>query len=347
MTWPASHFLFDLVWFGVLNSLSPSHAANHTHYAVFLADPTNNEAKMKLAQIHEILGNKEGFEVGLSIPAKRAKSPLVLPLEPPSPSPQPPKTQPSPPCSPKEREGVRKCCAVWAGMLREAMGMGQESKAMREWMMEAEKLIDMFRETKNLFLTSRKYVADELAMYVNSQIPWLACPRSRMRRRIETEADGDRMVHRLQRNIEQDTLARRNTKSAGVAVCRVMPHSDEIRSTQCRRRNSAAHHGIKCTPTTRPAKFNSSRIGCSILAKRPDVVVEQARKFITTHQSTIGYSGPSSSLASVLKLMDSFIASTLKEALFTEMKVSDTAVQNPGILRWNGLNRRYAATAIT
>lgn len=38
---------------------------------------------------------------------------------------------------------------IWAGML------AQETEAEREWLLEAEKLVDMFRETRNLFLTSR------------------------------------------------------------------------------------------------------------------------------------------------------------------------------------------------
>ncbi|KAF9039766.1 hypothetical protein BJ165DRAFT_337710 [Panaeolus papilionaceus] len=53
------------------------------------------------------------------------------------------------------------------------------------------------------------------------------------------------------------------------------------------------------------------------------------------------------SLASGLELTDSFFTSTLRKHLFRETKLSDMAVKNPGILRWNGLNRRYAATATT
>lgn len=50
------------------------------------------------------------------------------------------------------------------------------------------------------------------------------------------------------------------------------------------------------------------------------------------------------SLASGLKVTDSFITSTLQKHLFREMKLSDTAVKNPDILKWNPLNKRYAAT---
>ena len=50
------------------------------------------------------------------------------------------------------------------------------------------------------------------------------------------------------------------------------------------------------------------------------------------------------SLASGLKVTDSFITSTLQKHLFREMKLSDTAVKNPDILKWNALNKRYAPT---
>lgn len=52
----------------------------------------------------------------------------------------------------KEKEVVRgyhRIKELWAGMLR------GDAEAEREWLLEAEKLVDMFRETRNLFLTSR------------------------------------------------------------------------------------------------------------------------------------------------------------------------------------------------
>ena len=46
-------------------------------------------------------------------------------------------------------QGYRRIRELWAGM------MGGDEECEREWMVEAEKLVDMFRETRNLFLTSR------------------------------------------------------------------------------------------------------------------------------------------------------------------------------------------------
>lgn len=86
-------------------------------------------------------------------------------------------------------------------------------------------------------------------------------------------------------------------------------------------------------------------IACAIAAERHDIVVEQARKLIGQHQFN---NEPLrillASLASGLKVTDSFITSTLQKHLFREMKLSDTAVKNPDILKWNPLNKRYAAT---
>ena len=48
--------------------------------------------------------------------------------------------------------GYRRVTELWARVLTE--GEGQE-EAEREWMFEAEKLVNTFRETRNLFLTTR------------------------------------------------------------------------------------------------------------------------------------------------------------------------------------------------
>ena len=82
---------------------------------------------------------------------------------------------------------------------------------------------------------------------------------------------------------------------------------------------------------------------CAIHADRHDIVVEQCRKLINQHQFN---NEPlrilTASLASGLRNTDAFITSTLQKHLFREMKLFDMAVKNPGNLRWNPLNKRYA-----
>lgn len=63
----------------------------------------------------------------------------------------------------KEKEvvrGYRRLKELWAGM------MAGDDGADREWMLEAEKLVDMFRETRNLFLTSR------VSIFMPFLTPW-------------------------------------------------------------------------------------------------------------------------------------------------------------------------------
>lgn len=47
--------------------------------------------------------------------------------------------------------GYRRIEELWPSIL----GEGCSDEVTREWMLEAEKLVEMFRETRNLFLTSR------------------------------------------------------------------------------------------------------------------------------------------------------------------------------------------------
>jgi general transcription factor 3C polypeptide 3 (transcription factor C subunit 4) len=60
--------------------------------------------------------------------------------------------------------GYRRVCELWGRMMKGAgvggVGEGEEAReedqeAVREWMVEAEKMVETFRETRNLFLTSR------------------------------------------------------------------------------------------------------------------------------------------------------------------------------------------------
>lgn len=104
--------------------------------------------------------------------------------------------------SQKEKEvvqGYRRLKDLWSGMLAEEEGPE------REWMLEAEKLVDMFRETRNLFLTSRVCCHSIILIQQNHRRifpqanPFRGMfPRSRTRKRQRTEIDEDNMASRLQ-----------------------------------------------------------------------------------------------------------------------------------------------------
>lgn len=60
------------------------------------------------------------------------------------------------------KRGYKLLCELWPKMLLPEGADGQEL-AEREWILEAEKLVDMFRETRNLFRTSRVSVLTPVA----------------------------------------------------------------------------------------------------------------------------------------------------------------------------------------
>ncbi|KAF8812960.1 TPR-like protein [Phlegmacium glaucopus] len=349
--------------------------AANVYEHVRLADPSNNDAKMKLAEIYEIMGEPRKaldlvYEV-IDSRKKRGKSNATNQTEdtanPANTSlfPEDKGTQKSKAASiraqnrlthaqlralevQKEKEvgkGYRRLKELWTGML------AGEKDSEREWLVEAEKLIDMFRETRNLFVTSRSNPFRGMF------------PRARMKRREETEADEDRMASRLQLDLERDSLARKLAKSGqkGDAVddfrgvsfddwlrlfmqyCFVLTKQDQYETADEILRHIMVSNAYQAKE--RQDSIRLALMTCAIAAERHDIVVEQARKLIGQHQFN---NEPlrilMASLASGLKVTDSFITSTLQKHLFREMKLSDTAVKNPEILKWNPLNKRYAPT---
>jgi general transcription factor 3C polypeptide 3 (transcription factor C subunit 4) len=81
----------------------------------------------------------------------------------------------------------------------------QEEEAEREWLFEAERLVETFRETRNLFLTSRVGLITSVdggqlrSMAKLQNIPFRGMIRKKTRRREgeQEEADEDRMASRL------------------------------------------------------------------------------------------------------------------------------------------------------
>lgn len=81
---------------------------------------------------------------------------------------------------------------------------------------------------------------------------------------------------------------------------------------------------------------------CSVTAKKFDVIVEQSRKLVNSHQFN---NEPLrillASLGSGLGATDAFLASTLSKHMLRELKSYDTALKTPETLRWNNVTKRY------
>ena len=96
--------------------------------------------------------------------------------------------------------------------------------------------------------------------------------------------------------------------------------------------------------TGHTVRFSSNHVSaCSVGAGQYDVVVEQSRKLINTHQfNNEPFRILLASLASGYRATDSFLASTLSKHLLRELRAYDTAVKSPESLRWNPTLHRFS-----
>ncbi|KAI0642215.1 TPR-like protein [Trametes meyenii] len=338
---------------------------------VIQADPNHSDAKMKLAEIYEILNeprkaldlvlqviearkkrtaNREGtvdsgnadptsaslFEEGKVRGMKQRGTPV--------------KTNPNrlTPAqlreleAQKEREAAQSWHRVqelWPRMLADENG---DEEAVREWLVEAEKLIESFRETRALFLTSRH--RGFRGMF----------PRSA--RKQTTEASEDSMASRLQLDLGRDTLVRKGTKNENVSTFRTISFDDWLRlfmhyaflltrRGQYDLANEVLRHLLYSNAFQTRSSQDSIRLAiitCAIHADHYQTVVEQARKLINGHQFN---NEPIrilvSSLGNGLRATDAFLVSTLSKHLLRETRLADAAVKDPDSLRFNVTQRRY------
>ncbi|KAM6492840.1 TPR-like protein [Amanita muscaria] len=363
-----------------LRMLNELKEAAEVYEHVRLADPTNNDAKMKLAEIYEILNEpRKALELVYEVidsRKKRAKEASTATVRGPS-TPAPssslfqedratPKTKTTSTAASrrlthaqllelevqKEKDVLRGWARVqelWSPMLesmcRESEAGSQEE---REWLMEAEKLVETFRETRNLFLTSRS-------------VPFRGMfPRSKAARQqaeAEREADEDRMASRLHLDLEHESRKSGKSKVTGVQIFRGVSFDDWLRlfmqyaflltkRGQYEIADEILRHILVSNAYQARERQDSIRIAlitCAIHAQRHTAIVEHARKLITTHQfDNEPFRILLASLSSGLQATDAFISSTLQKHLFREMKTVDAAVKTPELLKWNPTNKRYA-----
>ncbi|KAF9450761.1 TPR-like protein, partial [Macrolepiota fuliginosa MF-IS2] len=337
-------------------------------------DPANNDAKMKLAEIYEIMNEpRKALELVYEVidsRKRRGRGDAANQMEDQSnigstslfeERAQPKvKIQPRAPRlthaqlreleSQKEKEvtrGYKRLQELWPDMLN------GEPEAGREWLAEAERLVETFRETRNLFLTSRTHPFRGMF------------PRKRTKHQVEIEADEDRMASRLQLDLEREDLAkkasRRGEKPGAVEVFRGVSFDDWLRvfmqysflltkQGQSDLAYEILNHILLSNAYQTRARqdvIRLSLITVAIATRDYRTAVEHARKLITAHQFN---NEPLrlliASLSSGLLPTDAFITSTLQKHLFREMKLSDTVVKHPEVLKWNSLNKRYAATGL-
>ncbi|KAL0577198.1 transcription factor TFIIIC subunit tfc4 [Marasmius crinis-equi] len=355
------------------------------------ADPTNNDAKMKLAEIYEIIGEtRKALDLVYQVIDSRKRRPKAQQASTPVPSlptnslfseeraktsTKTGKTRENrlTPAQLRELEAqkekeVMKSYArlkeIWEGMLEEhekaessrlsapsegtwvMTDQAEEGPLEKEWMMEAEKLVETFRETRNLFLASR-------ITFFRGMFPK---KRSGGKKQNEEESE-ERMASRLQLDLENESTGRSRTKFDGVDDFRGVSFNEWLhvilqycfvltKRRQYEVADEILRHVLISNAYLSPQYQVTIRLAltaCAIHSNHPQVIVEQIRKLISTNQfNNEMYRLLMASLSSGLKPTDSFITSTLQKFLFREMKLADAAVNNPETVRWNPMNKRWA-----
>ncbi|KAF7979955.1 hypothetical protein HWV62_40398 [Athelia sp. TMB] len=218
--------------------------------------------------------------------------------------------------------------------------------AAREWMVEAEKLVEMFRETRALFLTGknsfRGVIQHQTATKQNAQLD-----EHRMASRLELLEQ----TNSAQRARDGQQKAVNSTAFRGVSFEHWMKlfiqYSFQLtKSGQFELADEVLRH-VSFSNTYQSLEkkdtLHYALIACALLSRRYDVVVEQCRKLITTHQfNNEAIRILLASLASGWRPTDAFIIATLQKHLLRELRIHETAVKAPDLLKWIPHSKRYA-----
>ncbi|KAF8549682.1 TPR-like protein [Imleria badia] len=349
--------------------------ASEVYKQVIDADPSNTDAKMKLAELYEIMDEpRKALELVYQVIDARKRRPgqaegTALPGVPSSSQAGASLFDEKSHARSKgrtttksgrltladlkvleeqrEREvllGYKRIEELWPRVL----SAESNDEVVREWMLEAEKLVEMFRETRNLFLTSRHN--GFRGMF----------PRRRQQRQSETEEE--RMASRLEL-IERDKHLRKSKDDGqqpekvdsfrGVSFENwlrlfmqytfILTRRGEYELADEVLRHILMSNGYRSKE--KQVTIRLAIITCAMAVENYAVVVEQCRKLINVYQFN---NEPMrlllSSLASGLRPTDSFISSTLQKHMLREVRLSDGAVKTPELLKWNNSSQRYHLT---
>ncbi|KAJ7734190.1 hypothetical protein DFH07DRAFT_129989 [Mycena maculata] len=348
--------------------------AAQVYEAVRKADPENNEAKMQLAEVYEVLNQpRKALELVYEVIDSRRRRPKVvnetaakLTAEAEAEALIQSKAVQSrvkPPVkksqnrlsnaelremeAKKEAEAVesyRRLKQLWPRMLE------GEDAPRREWLVEAEKLIEAFRETRRLFATTRTFKG----MF----------PVRRTGPKVEDGEDEDGILCRLQFDLAHESTARK-TRSGDrynrVDVFRGVSFDDWLRlffqyafivteAGNYETADEVLRHLLMSSAYQLPKTQDTIRIAlmtCASAAGQFPVVVEQSRKLLTNHQF---HNDPlrimMASIGSGLRPTDAFVATAFQKYLHREMRLLDAAANSPESLVWSQQGKRFSLNSV-
>ncbi|KAJ7029216.1 hypothetical protein C8F04DRAFT_1043456 [Mycena alexandri] len=347
--------------------------AADVYEAVRKVDPDHIETKMKLAEVYEILDQpRKALELVYEVIDARRRRPKeeaaaavadnISPAVPPIIHDKAVKSRVNAPVKKSTNrlsnaelrelegkkeaevmEGYRRLKQLWPRMLQ------GEGEPRQEWMLEAEKLVEAFRETRRLFSTARTFKG----MF----------PVRRTGAKTE-QGDEDRILSRLQIDLAHDITARKTRsgdKYNRINVFRGVDFDDWFRLfiqyafvlTQQGNYDLAdeiLRHLLTSGAYQLPNMQDAIRVAlitCASNAGRFPVVVEQSRKLLLGHQF---HNDPMRIMMAALGSgripTDAFLASTFQKYLHREMKMFDAAVNNPDALIWSIQGKRFSTKSV-
>ncbi|KIJ10452.1 hypothetical protein PAXINDRAFT_182044 [Paxillus involutus ATCC 200175] len=342
--------------------------ASEVYKQVVDADASNTDAKMKLAELYEIMDEpRKAFELVYQVIDVRKRRPAQAEVIAPDPGTSSQHGaslfeeiahgRPKGKIATKqgrltlaelkgleeqrEKEvlsGYKRIEGLWPNILSESCSDQIE----REWMLEAEKLVEMFRETRNLFLTTS-------TMIFRGMFP-------RRRHQRQNETDEERMASRLEL-IERDKHLRKSKDDVnqqeradsfrGVSFDNWLRVSMQYAFILTKRGDyelgdEVLRHILLSNAYRSKEKQVTIRLAiitCAIAVEKYTVAVEQCRKLINAYQFN---NDPMRVLLS--SLASGF--STLQKHMLRELRPSDGAVKTPELLKWNSSSQRYHLTTV-
>ncbi|KAJ7158369.1 hypothetical protein C8R43DRAFT_995733 [Mycena crocata] len=339
-----------------------------------LVDPSHNEAKMKLAEIYEILNEpRKALELVYEVIDSRKRSNKTVEA---GTGQSDQATQPTTSASlfseEKEKsgaksksgrpqpqrmsvealkelettmerdtlQGYRRLKDLWPQLSKD-----QITDAEREWFLQAEKMIESFRETRQLFTTSN--------LAFRGMFPVKYQPKVRLKAK-DLEADEDRMASRLRLELEGSAASK---ISAATDVFRGLNFQDWLgiffqycfilakrgefdRAEEILKHLllSVAYRSLKAQTSIRMAL-----ITCGVVAGHFISIVENCRKLVNTYQFN---NEPlrifSAAMSSGFRATDAFIVSPLQKAMYREMKLSHMTAKSPELVKYISTIKRFS-----
>ncbi|THH04363.1 hypothetical protein EW145_g5576 [Phellinidium pouzarii] len=343
---------------------------------IIVTDPTNNEAKMKLAEIYEVTSQpRKALELVYQVMDARRRKTGVAQTDPSQQTSSDPDALTLFAETKRAKSTARRSQATlsreqlvelehkkeeeasaWYTLVKQTWNdmLKGEAEAENDWLIHAEKLVEMFRETRNLF-PSRG------ARPFSGMIRPSRQKQSAEKSPETEEAEEENMASRLELELEHESQTKKISSAQRVEVYHfrgihfsewlalIMEYAFLLtRRDQFDAAEDMLRHLLLSLVYQRQGYQDTLRLTlatCAMRQRKYAIVLESCRKLILTYQFN---NEPVriflAALASGLAQTDQVINTSFQKFLLREMRIGVAAVE--GNVQWVNHVRRYALSSI-